>query len=254
MAKFKVGVSLLPQHASIDDLRRAWREADEMGLDSIWTWDHFFPLFGNPRGNHFEGTALLAAMACETRNATVGLMVACNGYRNPDLYAHLVTTVDHLSGGRAVLGIGAGWFERDFQEYGIDFGTAGDRLRSLEAGLQRIKARLSKVRPAPLGRLPICIGGGGEKVTLRLVAQHADIWNGFGPAPDYRRRMRVLDEWCEKVGRDPAEIERSANMRMPALEDVEKMVEAGCRHIVCSTPHPYDLEPARRALELARAG
>jgi probable F420-dependent oxidoreductase len=253
MAGFKVGVSLLPQHSSIDDLRRAWREAEALGVDSLWTWDHFFPLFGNPHGNHFEAGALLAAMAVETQRPTVGLMVACATYRNPELYAHHVVTVDHLSGGRAVLGIGAGWFERDFKEYGYDFGTAGGRLRVLEDSLKRIRARLEKLRPRPLGRIPICIGGAGEKVTLRLVAEHADIWNSFGPPATYRRKLKVLEEWCERTGRDPQTIERSANLRMPDLATVEAMVEAGCRHIVCSTPHPYDLEPAARALELARS-
>lgn len=254
MRHFKVGVSLQPMHASLDDLRRAWREADSMGLDSIWTWDHFFPLQGNPNGNHFEGVSLLAAMAVETQRATVGLMVACATYRNPDLYAHAVVTADHLSGGRAVLGIGAGWFERDFVEYGYEFGTAGDRLRRLEHDLGRIKARLEKLHPRPVGRLPICIGGGGEKFTLRLVAQHADMWNGFGPASTYKRKLQVLESWCERVGRDPGEIERSANMRLPDLDAVRGMVDAGCQHVIVSTPPPYDLSVARRVLELAESG
>lgn len=252
MPAFKVGVSLQPHHAKLGDLRRAWREADALGLDSIWVWDHFYPLGGNPNGNSYEAVSLLGAMAVETERATIGLMVACAAYRNPDLYAHAVTTADHLSGGRAVLGIGAGWFERDFEEYGYEFGSAGDRLRRLEHDLGRIKTRLAKLQPSPLGRLPICIGGGGEKFTLRLVAEHADIWNGFGPASTYRRKLRALDEWCRRVGRDPAEIERSANLRQPGVEDVRAMVEAGCGHLICSTPPPYDLEPARRALELSR--
>lgn len=252
MPAFKVGVSLQPHQASVDDLRRAWREADAIGLDSIWVWDHFYPLHGSPNGNSHEALSLLAAMACDTEHASVGLMVACATYRNPDLYAHAMTTIDHLSGGRAILGIGGGWFERDFREYGYEFGTVGDRLRRLEHDLERIRARIPKLHPRPAGRLPICVGGGGEKVTLRLVALHADIWNSFGPASNYKRKMRVLDEWCARVGRDPAEIERSANMRGPSLADVESMVEAGCRHIVCSQAPPYDLEPARRALELAR--
>ena len=223
-----------------------------MGLDSIWIWDHFYPLSGNPNGNSYEAVSLLAALAGDTEHASVGLMVACATYRNPDLYAHAMTTIDHISGGRAILGIGGGWFERDFAEYGYEFGTAGDRLRRLEHDLKRIKARVPKLRPKPLGALRICIGGGGEKFTLRLVAEHADMWNSFGPASNYRRKMRVLDEWCAKVGRDPNEIERSANMRAPSVEDVKSMVAAGVQHLVCSTAPPYDLEPARRALELAR--
>jgi probable F420-dependent oxidoreductase len=250
---FKVGVSLQPHHAKLDDLRRAWREADAMGLDSIWVWDHFYPLSGNPNGNSYEAVSLLAAMATDTAHASIGLMVACTAYRNADVYAHAMTTVDHLSAGRVVLGIGAGWFQRDFDEYGLEFGTPGDRLRRLEHDLRRIKARLQKLHPSPAGRMPICIGGGGEKVTLRLVAEHADIWNSFGPPSSYRRKVRVLDEWCARVGRDPSEIERSANLRDPSLDDVRGMVEAGCQHLVVSTAPPYDLGPARRALELARA-
>ena len=254
VAALKVGVSLQPHHATLDELRAAWREADSMGVDSIWTWDHFYPLGGNPNGNSYEGVTLLAAMACDTQHATVGLMVACATYRNPDVYAHAVATADRLSGGRAVLGIGAGWFERDFTEYGFEFGTAGSRLKRLEHDVERIKARLAKLHPGPAGTLPICIGGGGEQVTLRIVAQHADIWNGFGPAANYRRKMRVLDEWCERVGRDPKAIERSANMRAPSVEDARAMFDAGCRHLVVSTAPPYDLEPAKRVLELARGG
>ena len=252
MPAFKVGVSLQPHHAKIDELRRAWREADAMGLDSIWVWDHFYPLGGNPNGNSYEAVSLLSALALETQRASVGLMVACASYRNADLYAHAMTTIDQLSGGRVVLGIGAGWSERDFAEYGYEFGTAGDRLRRLERDLVRIRARLPKLRPKPVGPMRICIGGGGEKFTLRLVAQHADIWNGFGPASNYRRKMAVLDEWCARTGRDPKEIERSANLRAPSLDDVRSLVAAGCQHLIVSTSPPYDLEPARQALELAR--
>ncbi len=254
MPAFKVGVSLQPQHTTIADLRRAWCEADQLGLDSIWVWDHFFPLHGNPRGPHFEAWTLLAAMAVDTSQAMVGVMVSSAGYRNPDLLAHMAMTVDHLSGGRAAIGLGAGWFERDYREFGYEFGTAGDRLRTLRAALERIRARRPKLQPKPLGRLPLVIGGGGEKVTLRLVAEHADIWNGFGPASAYRHRVSVLHDWCAKVGRDPSQIELSANMRDPAPRDVEAMVAAGCGHVICSTSHPYDLGPAREALRLARGG
>ena len=225
-----------------------------MGLDSIWVWDHFYPLGGNPNGNSYEAMTLLAALACDTQHASVGLMVACATYRNPDLYAHAVATADQLSGGRAVLGIGGGWFERDFTEYGYEFGTPGARLKRLEHDVERIKARLQKLHPGPAHPLPICIGGGGEQVTLRIVAQHADIWNGFGPASNYKRKMRVLDEWCERVGRDPKAIERSANLRAPSAPDILSLVEAGCQHLVVSTAPPYDLGPLRLALEIARDG
>ncbi len=247
MGGFKVGVSLRPQVTSVADLRRAWTEADRLGVDSIWIWDHFFPLFGDGNGGHFECWTLLAALAVDTQRAQIGPMVSCAAYRNPDLLALMAGTVDHLSGGRLVLGLGAGWFERDFKEYGYEFGTPASRLRMLAKALPRIKARLPRLRPQPPGRVPILIGGGGEKVTLRLVAEHADAWNGFGPASAYRRRVRVLREWCEKAGRDFESIERTANTRSP--EDWQSLVEAGCQHVVVSLGHPFDLAPVQRLLE-----
>lgn len=252
MSRFRVGVQLHPQHCTIDDLRRAWREADDLGVDSIWTWDHFFPLYGPDDGNHFEGWSLLAAMAVETTRARFGMLVTCNSYRNPELLADIARTVDNLSGGRLYLGLGAGWFERDYSEYGYEFGTAPGRLRALAAALPRIKDRLAKLSPPPAGDLPILIGGGGEKVTLRLVAEHADTWNSFGPPEKYAQKNAVLNEWCDRLGRNPADIERTVLLNSAReIDDVEALVEAGATHIILGMGAPFDFDGAQRLLELA---
>lgn len=253
MARFKVGVQLWPQHTEVAALRDTWKALDELGVDSLWVWDHFFPLFGKPEGGHFEGWTLLSAMAADTNHAMIGALVGCNSYRNPELLADMARTIDHISGGRAYLGIGSGWFERDYDEYGYDFGTAPSRLRDLAAALPRITDRLSKLSPPPMGRLPILIGGGGEKVTLRLVAQHADAWNSFGPPDVYARKSAILDEWCAKVGRDPGAVERTASINTAAdLDTVEALVEGGATHIIHGLGKPFDLDSVKTLLDMAR--
>lgn len=247
---FRVGVQLHPQATSMADLRAAWRAADELGVDSIWTWDHFFPLYGDGDADHFEGWTLLAAMAADTSRAQIGMLVGCNSYRNPELLADMARTIDHISGGRAYLGIGAGWFERDYAEYGYEFGTAGSRLRDLGAALPRIKERLAKLRPAPVGRLPILVGGSGEKVTLRLTAQYADAWNTFGPAEHFGAKSAVLDRWCEELGRDPREIERTVAIN-PG-DEIDGLLEVGATHVIVMVGHPFDLDPVAELVERAR--
>jgi probable F420-dependent oxidoreductase len=253
MARCKVGVQLHPQATTVDDLRRAAREVEQAGFDSLWTWDHFFPLYGDEDAAHFEGWTLLTAFAADTGRIQLGHLVTCNSYRNPHLVADMARTVDHISGGRMVLGIGSGWFKRDYDEYEVAFGTAGARLRDLEADLYRIEKRLAKLVPPPAGDLPILIGGGGEQVTLRLVAEHAQMWNGFGPPEKYARKNTVLDGWCERIGRDPAEIERTALISASEVDDLDAYLGAGAQHLMVQSGAPFDLGPALRLLDAARS-
>jgi probable F420-dependent oxidoreductase len=158
--------------------------------------------------------------------------VICNSYRNPDYLADAHRTIDHISGGRAILGIGAGWFQRDYDEYGYDFGTVGKRLDALEAALPRIERRLGALNPPPLReRIPILIGGGGVKRTLKLVARHADIWHAFGSADVFREKSAILDEHCAAEGRDPAAIERSWAVARGG-DDPDALREAGATHLI----------------------
>jgi probable F420-dependent oxidoreductase len=245
MPRVRIGVQFAQQHTTIDELRAAWQMADELGVDSIWLWDHFFPLYGGAGGDHFEAYSLLGAMAVDTSRARFGAMVTCYPYRNPNLLADMARTIHFVSGGRFVLGLGAGWFERDFREYGYDFGTASSRLRALGHGLPVIKARLAELRP-PAVDLPILIGGSGERVTLRLVAEYADAWNSFGPPENFRHKNNVLDEWCADVGRDPADIERTVAIRPDEVGALDAYVDAGAEHVIVMMGPPYYLDPVRR--------
>jgi probable F420-dependent oxidoreductase len=252
MARFQVGVQLHPQATTVDALRAAWRAADEMGVDSIWVWDHFYPLYGDPEAEHFEAYTLLAALAADTTNARLGALVTCNSYRNPNLLADMARTVDHISGGRLILGLGSGWFERDYNEYGYVFGTPITRLQAFRNALPVIDTRLGLLNPPPVrGKIPILIGGGGEKVMLRLVAQWADTWHGFGAPEVIAHKCRVLDDHCAAIGRDPAEIERSV---LVTSEDIatgllERSHEVGARHFVAIAKEPdFDLADLRRLL------
>jgi probable F420-dependent oxidoreductase len=262
LARFKVGIDLHPQHCTVAELRRAWMAADELGVDTIWTWDHFFPLPAgrmvaaapNPAtaGTHFEAWTLLTAMAVETSWARIGTLVTANGLRNPDLLADMARTIDHLSGGRLILGIGAGWAERDYREYGYEFDPPPARLKALGESLVRVKARFGQLQPGPAGPLPILVGGGGERVTLKLVAQHADMWNAFGPVDSWTRKNRILDDWCVKVERDPSEIERTVGIAPDEVDNWQAYLEAGAEHIIVMVPPPFDLYATKTLLAAAR--
>jgi probable F420-dependent oxidoreductase len=246
-----IGLQAIPQHGEYEAMKKAWLEAEELGVDRIYNWDHFYPLYGDPEGKHFESLTIQAAMAEVTKRAEISSLVICNSYRNPNLLADMARTIDHISGGRFILGIGSGWFEKDYDEYGYAFGTAGSRLRDLDAALPVIKARWEKLNPPPLRRIPILIGGGGEKVTLRIVAEHADIWHSFGDPETMKRKSEILDDWCAQVGRDPSEIQRSTTITRLTGErhDPEGFLGLGFTDFIVSAQGPdWDLEPLKQAL------
>lgn len=228
----KVSVQIQPHHVDYMTMRQAWVLAEALGVDAIFTWDHFFPPGGDFSGKHFECLTTLASMAEVTERVQIGALVACNSYRNPDLLADAHRTIDHISGGRTIFGIGAGWFRYDYDQYGYTFGTVAQRVAALTNALPRIKARLAKLDPPPLGRLPILVGAGGEKVMLRLVAEYADMWHGSGSTERFIRKDRCLREHCAVVRRDPSRIERVWDVQPTDLGQAEALRSAGVGHIV----------------------
>jgi len=205
----RIALQLHPQHMDYKTIRRTAAEAEEAGVDVLFNWDHFYPLYGEPEGKHYECWTMLGAWAESTSRVEIGALVTCNSYRNPELLADMARTVDNISDGRLILGIGSGWFEKDYQEYGYEFGTAGGRLDDLAEALPRIESRFAKLNPPPVRKIPVLIGGGGEKKTLRLVAKHADIWHAFGDVETIRRKIGILRQHCTDVDRNPDEIEIS---------------------------------------------
>jgi probable F420-dependent oxidoreductase len=225
----RIAVQIQNQHAGYQQIRDAVLRCEEAGVDILYNWDHFYPLGGDQDGKHFEAWTMLGAWAEQTERIELGCLVSCNSYRNPQLLADMARTVDHISQGRLILGIGSGWMEKDYLEYGYEFGTAAGRLRALDAALPLIRDRLAKLNPPPTRSIPILIGGGGEKVTLRIVAEYATVWHSFAGMDDIGRKLSVLDGWCERVGRDPAEIERSVGLPATRFELAEPYYDLGIR-------------------------
>jgi F420-dependent oxidoreductase-like protein len=208
-------------------MREAWRLIDELGYDTAWTFDHFFPILSDPSGPCLEGWVALAALAAETSRVKVGTLVTGNTYRNPGLLAKMGATLDHTSGGRLIMGIGAGWYELEHDALGIPFYTVTERIHRLDEAAEIIKrmwtreqttldGRYYKIKdaycepkPVQRPRPPLMIGGQGEKLMLRVVAKHADQWNTFGSPEVFRHKLEVLKEHCQAVGRDVKEIEVS---------------------------------------------
>jgi len=230
------GVHTGLQNTSIDELRTLWTRIEDAGFDWISIWDHFYSADFNGYECH-EAVACHAALACHTKRVRVGSLVYCVGYRHPAVLANAIATIDHLSGGRADLGLGAGWAQNEYAAYGIPFPSAKERLDLLEESIQAIRRLLrddiadftgehvqlteARCEPKPVqAALPIWVGGGGERRTLRIAAKWADGWNVPFIAPaDYARKVGVLGEHCERAGRDPSSITKAVNVGLASSEE-----------------------------------
>lgn len=249
----RLGVQLRPQHTPYERIRDAAAELDELGVDVIFNWDHFYPLYGDPKGLHFESWTMLAAIAEQTTRAELGALVNCNSYRNANLQADMARTIDHISAkggtGRFIFGTGSGWFERDYVEYGYEFGTVGGRLDDLAEALPVIRDRWSQLNPAPTRDIPILIGGGGEKKTLRIVAQHADIWHSFADVSTLERKLGILAEHGAAVGRDVSEVEISVEIRERTMQQADELHAVGATLFTLGLDGPtFDMAPVREWL------
>lgn len=257
--RVRIGVQIAPQHLEIARLRELVLEVEAMGVDAIFIWDHFFPLTGNPAGTHFEAWSLMASWAELTSRVEIGTLVTCAGFRTPDLLADMARTVDHLSArdgtGRLILGIGAGWAERDFTEYGYPYPAVGQRIDELARSTARVRARWEQLTPPPTRRIPLLIGGDGERRTLRVVAAEADIWHSFAEPAELARKATVLRNHCAAVGRDHEEIEISTTARIRVrgtnvdTSIVDAQYEAGATLLIAAVVPPrIELEPLRHLL------
>jgi alkanesulfonate monooxygenase SsuD/methylene tetrahydromethanopterin reductase-like flavin-dependent oxidoreductase (luciferase family) len=299
-APLKLGADCWNSYTDWPSWLAAMRRAEALGYDSLWAPDHVYPPNGDPYGPCLEPYVAIAPVAALTTRSSIGLMVGANTYRNPALVAKMVTTLDHVSGGRAVLGIGSGWNEIEHRGFGFRFGDSpGERLRWLAEALPLIRGMLDGTHPSAAGdryhaveavnvprpvqrRLPILVGGSGPKVTLRLVAEHADICNIGGSPSRVAERDALLVAHCEAVGRDERAIERSIDVGVPTIRDsrddalrvnvaiferhggaapwsdqpvgtpedvVEHLapyVELGYHHLVFYFPYPFDEETMTR--------
>jgi alkanesulfonate monooxygenase SsuD/methylene tetrahydromethanopterin reductase-like flavin-dependent oxidoreductase (luciferase family) len=252
MTTLNLGILLWSQSATWPETVDAAKRADRLGYDHLWTWDHLYAIFGDPYQPIFDGWSLLNGWARETERTRLGLLVGANTFRNPGLVAKNATTLDHISDGRAILGIGGAWMEPEHTEHGIDFGSGfGQRLDWMDESVAAMRALLDgkEVTSAPGGHytfdhlrhnplpvqkhLPIMIGGSGEKKTLRSVARYADMWNAMGPVELMRHKIDVLRQHCDEVGRNPAEIEFTMGIKATirdSAEEAEKVYKAAMEH------------------------
>lgn len=221
----RFGIQTPPQNVTWGEMRDAWSLIESLGYDTAWVFDHFFPILTDPSGPCFEGWVSLTALAARTERIEAGVLVTGNTYRHPAVLAKMAATLDHTTGGRLILGIGAAWFELEHAAYGIPFYTTAERIRRLDEAVEIIKRLWSErqvtfegryyqlkdayCEPKPVRRPPIMIGGSGEKLMLRVIAKHADQWNTFGPPELFRHKINVLGEHCNEVGRNLDDIEVS---------------------------------------------
>lgn len=225
--KIRFGVQTAPQNTTWNDLRTVWNVIDNAGYDTAWVFDHFYPILTDPAGPCFEGWTALTALAAATKNVEAGVLVTGNTYRHPAVLAKMAATLDHIVDGRLIMGIGAAWFEPEHTAYGIPFYTTAERIRRLDEAVEIIKSlwttemttfngryyRLAEARCEPKSlrkpHPPFMIGGAGEKLMLRVVARHADIWNTFGPPALFASKLNILRAHCAAVGRNCDDIEIS---------------------------------------------
>ena len=253
--RVRFGIQTPNQGTTWDDLVATWKEADALGYNSAWVFDHFITIFGNQDGPCLEGWTLVSALAAETSRLQVGVLVTGNTYRNPALLAKMATTVDQVSHGRLALGIGAGWFERDHTAYGFAFGTAHERARKLAEALEVINKLWTDDHPSFHGKYysldhapfapknvqkphpPIIIGGQGERWIVPLVARYGDGWNAVsGVSPDgIRERRRIIDDECRRIGRSPCPTYVSVLLPLVAITNIPlagPVVRFGARAVV----------------------
>ncbi|HEU5205563.1 MAG TPA: LLM class flavin-dependent oxidoreductase [Candidatus Limnocylindrales bacterium] len=252
MPDTRYGILLFSQATTWPDLLDTAKRIDRLGYDHLWAWDHLYAIFGDPYQDFFEGYSLLAAWARETERVRLGLLVGANTFRNPGIVTKTITTIDHISGGRAILGIGGAWMEPEHTAHGIDFGSGfGQRLDWMDEATAAMRKLLDGEtvssepgghyqfnglvqHPVPVqAHLPIMIGGSGEKKTLRSVARYADMWNGMGTVETMRHKIDVLRQHCADVGRDPADIEFTLGIKATIRDspaEADKVWRAAMEH------------------------
>ena len=256
MQDVRLGINLWSQAGDWPGFLDAGLRAEALGYDHLWTWDHIYAIFGDPYQPIHEGYTALAALAQATERIRLGLFVGANTFRNPALAVKSVTTIDHVSGGRAIMGIGGAWFELEHTAFGIDFGDGfGQRLDWLAEASAAIRTLLDggevtsepggryafdrlRIAPRPVqAHLPIMIGGGGERKTLRIVAAYADMWNVFGTPETVAHKDQVLRQHCASIGRDSDSIERTLGFK-PTIRATAAEAERAYRDILARNRTP----------------